>query len=207
MTRLPKIPPHERPTCTSTSTARYERQHELKQFKVTFVSLGDLEVKLDMATLPNSITKSRYPSRLMFFSVSYEGKPEINYCLKLNNDLQFVHWCNGQIENSENHSDEEISSCSSLRSCKLLLKMLNYLQAEFNNRSAGVCTDKENDIIDIIKVEHLDDNKKIAFLSEQKSLVFSSPMDDVTRHLLLQWLICGNLRPLLYINKYNWKEF
>ena len=32
-----------------------------------------------------------------------------------------------------------------------------------------------NDIVDMIKVEHLDDNKKIAFLSEQLSLIFSSP--------------------------------
>ena len=55
---LSKVPPQERPTCTPTSTARYERQHELKQFKDTFVSLDDLKVKLDMATLPNSITKA-----------------------------------------------------------------------------------------------------------------------------------------------------
>ena len=74
---------------------------------------------------------------MMFFSVSYEGKPEINYCLKLNNDLQYELWCNSKIQKSENHSDEEISSCSFLRSCKLLLKMLNYLQDEFNNRSAA----------------------------------------------------------------------
>ena len=94
----------------------------------------------------------------------------------MNNDLQFEIWRNSKIQKSENHSDEEISSCSSLRSCKLLLKMLNYLQDVFNNRSAGVCTDeKMNDIVDMIKVEHLDDNKKIAFLSEQLSLVFSSP--------------------------------
>ena len=55
--------------------------------------------------------------------------------------------------------------------------MLNYLQDKFNNRSASVCTDKEkmNDIVDMIKVEHLDDNKKIAFLFKQLSLVFSSP--------------------------------
>ena len=141
---LSKVPPKERPTCTSTSTARYERQHE---FKNTFVSLDDLEVKLDMATLPNSITKSRCPRSMMFCSVFYEGKPEINYCLKLNNDLQFELWCNGKIQKSENHSDEELS-CSSLRSCYLLLKILNYLQDEFNNRSVGVCTDKEkmNDI-------------------------------------------------------------
>ena len=161
---LSKIPPQERPTCTSTSTARYE----LEKFQDTFVSLDDLEVKLDMATLPNSITKSRCPSSIMFFSVSYEGKPEIYYCLKLNNDLQFELWCNSKFQKSENHSDEEISACTSLRSCKLLLKMLNYLQDEFNNRSTGVCTDKEkmNDIVDMIKVEHLDDNKKIAFLYE-----------------------------------------
>ena len=63
---------------------------------------------------------------MMFFFVSYEGKPEINYCLKLNNDLQFEPWCNSKIQKSE--SDEEISSCSSLRSCKLLLKMLNYFK-------------------------------------------------------------------------------
>ena len=74
---LSKVPPQERPTCTTTSTARYERQHELKQFKDTFVSLDDLEVKLDMATLPNSITKSRCPNSMMFFSVSYKCKPEI----------------------------------------------------------------------------------------------------------------------------------
>ena len=169
---MPKIPPQERPICTSTNTAWYERQHELKQFKDTFVSLDDLEVKLDMATLPNSITKSRCPTNMMFFSVFYEGKPEINYCLKLNNDLQFEIWCNGKMQNSENHKDEEIS-CSSLRSCKLLPKMLNYLQDEINNRSAGVCTDKEkmNDIVDMIKIEHLDENRNVAFLSEQLSLL------------------------------------
>ena len=97
-----------------------------------------------------------------------------------------------------------------LDSCKLLLKMLNYLQDEFNNRSAGVCTDKEkmDDIADMIKVEHLDDNKKIAFLSEQLSLVFSSPNGRrYSPSLVAIWLICGNLCPLLYINKYNWKEF
>ena len=76
------------------------------------------------------------------------------------------------MQKSENHKDEEIS-CSSLRSCKLLLKMLNYLQDEFNNRSTGVCTDEEkmNDIVDMIKIEHLDENRNIAFLSEHLSLL------------------------------------
>ena len=37
--------------------------------------------------------------------------------------------------------------------------MLNYLQDEFNNRSAGVCTDKEkmNDIVDMIKEPNADE--------------------------------------------------
>ena len=98
---------------------------------------------------------------MMFFSVSYEGKLEINYCLKLNNDLHFEFWCNGKIQKSENHSDEEISSYSSLKSCKL--------------QDLSTDMEKMNDIVDTIKVEHLDDNKKIAFLSEQLTIVFSSP--------------------------------
>ena len=64
---LSKIPTQERPTCTSTSTARYERQHELEQFKDTFVPLDDLEVKFNTTTLPKSITKSRCPSSMMSF--------------------------------------------------------------------------------------------------------------------------------------------
>ena len=35
--------------------------------------------------------------------------------------------------------------------------------------------DKISDIVEVIKVEHLDDNKKIAFLAEKLSLVYSSP--------------------------------
>ena len=35
---LSKVPPQERPTCISTSTAWYERQHELKQFKDLLLS-------------------------------------------------------------------------------------------------------------------------------------------------------------------------
>ena len=74
------------------------------------------------------------------------------------------------------HPDQEISSCPYIKSCNLLLKMLEYLEDEFNKDSM-VRTDKDkiSDIVEVIKVEHLDDKKKIAFLAEQLSLVYSSP--------------------------------
>ena len=79
--------------------------------------------------------------------------------------------------------------------------MLNYRLDEFNHRSAGVCTDKEkmNDIVDMIKVEHVDDNKKIAFLSEQLSLVFLSPNGRrYSPSLIAMAYICQSVSPTLY---------
>ena len=166
--------PQNCPTCSSTSTACYQLRLEEDKKNDTYISLDNLEIKLDMSSLPNNIIKSRSASN-MFFSVSYEGKP-VNYCLKLNNDLQFELWCRGQMITVKYHPDQEISSCPYIKSCNLLLKMLEYLEDEFNKDSM-VRTDKDkiSNIVEVIKVEHLDDNNKIAFLAKQLSLVYSSP--------------------------------
>ena len=92
---LSKSPPLKRTTLNKSSTAR--EQNQLLQDKRiadrgrendTFNSLDELAMKMDMECLSLDIVTSRSKSNVMFLAICHEEKPNINYCLKLD---EFLH--------------------------------------------------------------------------------------------------------------------
>ena len=99
-------------TKCASSTAREQnqllqdkRKADRERENDTFNSLDELAMKLDMGCLPLDIVTSRSKSNVMFLAICHEEKPNINYCLKLDEFLYFVMWCKGE------HSDAFFVLC------------------------------------------------------------------------------------------------
>ena len=180
---LSKSSPRKRKTCRTSSSTRLQNQLLQEKIKAdkarekgSFSSPEELHSKLDHKCLPSNIIVSY--SRI-FLSVSHEKKPDIDFCLKISESLHFEMWCKGKIVNKKYVSDPEIAclSSSNLTSCNLLLKILFYLRKKFTS-VAEIKSEKDmlNEIVEQVQEdERLSDNKKVAFLVEQLSLVYSKP--------------------------------
>ena len=89
----------------------------------TFSSLDELVEKIDSVTLPNNFRVIQKQNHVAFLYICNDEKPIINYCLKLNSELQYQMWWNGKLV--ENECVEDAPSL--LDSCSMIVKLLDYL--------------------------------------------------------------------------------
>ena len=182
---LSKLPSKQRSTCRTSTSAREDARRvkeKLKEDKERemdkFASLPELDQKLDPDMLSSEVIVSYTERPRMFLSVSQNGKPDIDYCLKVYDTLDFEMWCKGKIVCKKYFPDHDIASLQFV-TCKAIMKILNYLQERCTCNRAVSHAKTEKDLLDEIVERLYDDklcnNRKISFLTEQLSLVFVKP--------------------------------
>ena len=94
-----------RPTRLSTSSAREEKiashiklREEEEKLWDTYSSLDELAVKITNMNLPTGVQKIKQEQHLYINNTS-EGGPQIKYCLKILDTLEFEMWCNNKKGN------------------------------------------------------------------------------------------------------------
>ena len=100
----------------ATSSPHLQTQIKLERIKAqkkrdedTFGPLAELDQKLDINRLPSGVVISSSGDSKLFFSVSNEGKPAVNYCLKIRRGLDFEMWCTGKVVSINHISDPQIA--------------------------------------------------------------------------------------------------
>ena len=78
--------------------------------KNTFKSLEEHDLKLGMSKIPSDVIISRSEKIVTSLAICHKERPDISYCLKLNEYLQFEMWCKGELVTKKYVSDPEIAS-------------------------------------------------------------------------------------------------
>ena len=207
---LSKLPSKQRSTCRTSTSAREDARRvkeKLKEDKERemdkFASLAELDQKLDPDMLSSEVIVSYTERSRMFLSVSQNGKPDIDYCLKVYDTLDFEMWCKGKIVYKKYFPDHDIASLQFVTSCKAIMKILNYLQERCicNGAVSHAKTEKDllDEIVERLYDDKLCDNRKISFLTEQLSLVFVKPnARRYTPSLLAMVFMWQSVSPSLY---------
>ena len=114
---LSETPPKKRMRSRASSSSRLENQRLREQIerdkarkKDKFGSLAELDRKLDPESLPPDIIVSYSSFSRMFLSVSKDGKPDIDYCLKISESLHFEMWCKDKMIYKKYFPDREIAT-------------------------------------------------------------------------------------------------
>ena len=174
---LSKKQPSSRPTSRTSSSIR-EQAHILKeQLRIekekeedSFHSLNDFDERY---VNEHGLIISKNLDSRMIFSISIEGIPKINYCLKISDTFSFESWCNGVKIDPGRISKETGMISTSVNSFSKVDDILTFLNNEFVSKMPSE-KEKMNTVVEQL-LESFGDNKKVLFLAEQLSLVHSNP--------------------------------
>ena len=90
-----------RPTRLSISSAREEKiasdiklREEEEKLWDTYSSLDELTVKITNMNFPKGVQKIKQENQHLYINITNEGEPQIKYCLKILDTLEFEMWCN-----------------------------------------------------------------------------------------------------------------
>ena len=67
-------------------------QKKLNNEQDKVVSIDDLLSKLYRNLLPGNMLENRIGNSIIFFSLSFDTKPTLSFCLRLEPDLSFTTW-------------------------------------------------------------------------------------------------------------------
>ena len=169
---LSKEPFVPRPTSTTSSTLRAEAQTERDKIKYGFTTIEELKNKFDRSILPPSIVDIWKEHEVNFIAFTTVNEPTIKYSLKILHSLDYEVWLEGNKVNLSGSVNDKISKMPKrLTSIIEIKEILDYLE------DAPLSSDEDiiSSIIRKLKQPRFEDNKVIAFIVEQLSLLYKSP--------------------------------
>ena len=169
---LSKEPFVPRPTSTTSSTLRTEAQTERDKIKYGFTTIEELKNKFDRSILPLSIVDIWKEHEVNFIAFTTVNEPTIKYSLKILHSLDYEVWLEGNKVNLSGSVNDKISKMPKrLTSIIEIKEILDYLE------DAPLSSDEDiiSNIIRKLKQPRFEDNKVIAFIVEQLSLLYKSP--------------------------------
>ena len=124
------------------------------------------------------VQKIKQEHQHLYINITSEGEPQIKYCLKMLDTLEFEMWCNNKKVNYCAVKDSIVPANQFyLTSCLMVWYILQYLRYKSEHFSIDKKTDEEiiHEVVDKLNDSRFSDKKKIGFLTEQLSPVFPPP--------------------------------
>ena len=186
---LSKKIPTPRPTSLASSATREEKEQIRGQISLNisirmeeerklieieedaFQSLEEFDQKI-VTRLPENIFQLKENGYTMLFAVASNGTPTLKYCMKVFSSLEFELWCCEEKITIDDIGKSELSS--TLRDCSQVIDILNCLSQKYDMKVENGVSDEEfiTNIIDQLE-EKFTGNRKVEFLAEQLSMVFT----------------------------------
>ena len=151
-------------------------QKKVKDEQDKVVSIDDLFSKLDRNFLPGDMLENRIGNSIIYFSLSFDTKPTLSSCLRLEPDLSFTTWQNEvKVPVSKFiHITRVpyISRCSKL--VEIILFLTSSAKNDNNDNNDDVkdtilhCVDKLNEVVSFMDE---DAQARASFLTEQLILL------------------------------------
>lgn len=206
---LNKTVPDRRSESTS-KDARFKTQYDANELAVQeyfendkISSMQELVQKLDSSEIPKIIVKHVAENKITLYALKEDnnGRPFVNYCIVIKEDLQISMWCN-DVELSPNKVAQHLSKEKKVNSCVGILNILTFLKNMAEDKGLQSTNTVEYCISLLEKIiPELEDevSKKIAFLNEQLKLSITNKKGRrYTPDILSCTAIWKNISPALY---------
>ena len=127
-----------RPTSSTTSEARQAKQDSIiearieeEQAKAAFHSLEEMDARDH--SLPDDIIKFIETEKILYLSICMAEKPNVRYCLKVYNTMEFEMWCTGNKLNTNSLKRNNLDNAGNyLKSSSQLQSILNLLKIQYS---------------------------------------------------------------------------
>ena len=170
-------------------------------------TLQELNEKIE-PDLPKDILKLANENKVTYYVLKEDdnGRPFVNYSLKIKEDLQFSMYCN-EVEISPTKvahlcKNKKVNSCSGVVNILVYLKNMSEDKALLSTNTVEYCTTILEKIVQDLEE---DVSKKVGFLNEQLKLAIKNKFGRrYSPGLIACAAIWKNVSPALY--KQLWQE-